>query len=116
LNISDKNALRISERKVIWKIYGPVCEDGAWRVRSNSEINSLLQGDGHVKRMESERAPKCLLHGELFRVRRRGRPRKRWLQDVMDGLRQMIGKWIEKAQERNTRQLLVKETKAHQGL
>jgi hypothetical protein len=38
LNISDENALRITERKVIRKMYGPVCEDGVWMVRSNSEI------------------------------------------------------------------------------
>jgi hypothetical protein len=52
LNISDENALRIFERKVIRKIYGPVCEDSVWRVTSNSEINSLLQGEdilGHAK-------------------------------------------------------------------
>jgi hypothetical protein len=68
LNFSDENALRILERKVIRKIYGSVCEDGVWRIRSNSEINSLLQGEdivrhaktlrlswlGHVERMESE--------------------------------------------------------------
>jgi hypothetical protein len=74
LNISDENALRIFERKVIRKIYSPVCQDGVWRVRSNSEINSLLRGEdivrhekslrlswlGHVERMESERTPKCL--------------------------------------------------------
>jgi hypothetical protein len=59
-------------------------------VRSNSEINSLLQGEdivrhaksfrlswlSHVEHMESERTPKCLLNGELFGVFRRGRPRK----------------------------------------
>jgi hypothetical protein len=67
--------------------------------------------------MDSERTPKCLLNGELFGVRRRGRPRKRWLQDVKDDLRRMrIGKWKEKAQERNTWRLIVKEAKAHQGL
>jgi hypothetical protein len=91
LNISDENALRIFERKVIRKIYGSVCEHGVWRVRSNSEINSLLQREdivrhtkslrlswlGHVERMESEWTPKCLLNGELFGVRRRERPRKR---------------------------------------
>jgi hypothetical protein len=130
LNISDENALWIFERKVIRKIYGPVCEDGVWRVRSNSEIHSLLQGQdivrhakslrlswlGHVERMESERTPKCLLNGEHFGVRRRGRPRKRWLQDVKDDLRRRrIGKWKEKAQERNTWRLIVKEVKAHQG-
>jgi hypothetical protein len=113
LNISDENALRIFERKVMMKIYGHVCEGSVWRVRSNSESNSLLQGEdvvrhakslrlswlGHVERMESERTPKCLLNGELFEVRRRGRPRKRWPQDVKDDLtrRMRIGKWKEKA-------------------
>jgi hypothetical protein len=72
---------------------------------------------GHVERMESERTPKCLLNGELFGVCRSGSPRKRWLQDANDDLRQMsIGKWKEKAQERNTWRLIVKEAKAHQGL
>jgi hypothetical protein len=72
---------------------------------------------GHVERMESERTPKCLLNGELFGVRRRERPRKRWLQDVEDGLRRMrIGEWKERALEQNTWLLIVKEAKAHQGL
>jgi hypothetical protein len=48
LNISYENALKIFERKVIRKIYGPFCEDGVWRVRSNSEINSLLQEEDIV--------------------------------------------------------------------
>jgi hypothetical protein len=72
---------------------------------------------GHVERMESERPPKSVLNGELSGVRRRGTHRKRWLRDVKDGLRRMrIGKWKEKAQGRNTWRLIVKETKAHQGL
>jgi hypothetical protein len=131
MNISDENALRIFERKVTRKIYSPVCEDVVWRVTSNSEINSLLQGEdilghakslrlswlGHVERMESERTPKCLLNCELFGAHRRGRPRKRWFQDVKDDLRRMrIGKWEEKAQERNAWRLIVKEAKAHRGL
>jgi hypothetical protein len=50
--------------------------------------------------MESERTPKFLLKGELVGVRKRGRTRKRWLQDVKDDLRRMrIGNWKEKAQE-----------------
>jgi hypothetical protein len=71
----------------------------------------------YVERVESERSPKCLLNGELFRVCRRGRLRKRWLQDVKDDLRRMrTGEWKEKAQEQNIWQLTVKEAKAHQGL
>jgi hypothetical protein len=80
LNISDENVSRIFERKVTRKMNGPVCEDSARRVRSNSEINSLLQGEdivrqekslrlswlGHVERMESERTPICLLNGEIL--------------------------------------------------
>jgi hypothetical protein len=70
---------------------------------------------GHVEHIESKRAPKCLLNDELFGVRKRGRPRKRWLQDVKDDRRRMrIGKWKEKALKRNKWGLIVREAKAHQ--
>jgi hypothetical protein len=56
----------------------------------------------HVERIESERTPKYLLNGELFGVRRRGRPRKRWPQDVKDDLRRMrIGKWEHRNEMKN---------------
>jgi hypothetical protein len=56
-------------------------------------------------------------NSELFGVRRRGRTKKRWLQDVKDDQRILrIGKWKEKAQERNTWRLTVKEAEAHRGL
>jgi hypothetical protein len=72
---------------------------------------------GHVEYMESEKTPKCLLYGEIFGVCQMGRPRKRRLQDVKGDLRRiMIGKWKEKAQERNTWWLIVREAKTHQGL
>jgi hypothetical protein len=52
------------------------------------------------------------LNGEFF-----GRPRKRWFQEVKNDLREVrTGKWKEKAQEGDTWQPVVKETKAHQGL
>jgi hypothetical protein len=116
----------MSETKIIRQIYGSVCEDDVSRVRSNSEINSLLQGVDivrhtkylrfswldHVEHMESEGTPKYLLNGELFGIHRRGRPRKRWFQEMKDNLRQMrIGKCKEKSKERNTWQLTVRETK-----
>jgi hypothetical protein len=67
--------------------------------------------------MESERTPKYLLNDELYGVRRRGRPKKRWLQDVKDDVRRMrIGKCKEKAQEQNTWRIIVKEAKTRQGL
>jgi hypothetical protein len=67
--------------------------------------------------MESERTPKCLLNCDLVGVLRRGSARKRRFQYVKAELRRMrIGKWKEKAQERNTWQLIVKEAKTPQGL
>jgi hypothetical protein len=67
-NICDENALRIFERKEIRKIYGPVCEDGFQRVRYNSEINSLLQGEERVGHTKSLRLS-WLGHVKVWRVR-----------------------------------------------
>jgi hypothetical protein len=62
--------------------------------------------------MESRTTPKCLFN-ELFGVRRRGRPRKKWFQDLKDDLKRMrIGKWKRKAQEQNTWRLTVEEADA----
>jgi hypothetical protein len=70
-----------------------------------------------MERMDSERTPKRLLNGELFGVLRRARPRKRWFQDVKDDIRRLkIGKWKEKAQERNAWLVIVKAARAHEGL
>ncbi|PSN29951.1 hypothetical protein C0J52_23407, partial [Blattella germanica] len=74
LSHSDENALRIFERKIIRKIYGPDL------VRFVESLR--LRWLGHVERMETERTPKKLLTGEIIGVRRRGRPRTRWFQDV----------------------------------
>ena len=72
LSKEDENTLRIFERKVIRRIYGPVIENNTWRIRSISEINKILRGEdlvryikslrlrwmGHVEGMENERIPK----------------------------------------------------------
>jgi hypothetical protein len=50
LNIADENALQIYERKIC---------DGVWRIKSNTEINSLFQGEDIVKHA------KCLWHSWL---------------------------------------------------
>jgi hypothetical protein len=71
LTIEEMNALRISERKIIRKIYGPIKGD-SWRIRMNKEIKDILQGTdivkfikystirwcGHVERMQNQRMPK----------------------------------------------------------
>ncbi|PSN47658.1 hypothetical protein C0J52_23652 [Blattella germanica] len=42
---AGNNALRIFEREIIRRIYGPVLENNTWRIRSNSEINQILGGE-----------------------------------------------------------------------
>ena len=131
LHMKDENALRIFERKIIRRVYGPVNQQGIWRIRTNSEINDILKGEdivrhiksmrlrwiGHVERMEEERMPKRLMKGEIIGPRKRGRPRRRWIQDVEQDLKKMkIRKWKELVQQRDIWKEVVKEAKAHQGL
>jgi hypothetical protein len=44
LTSSDENALRIFGRK----IYGPVLENGDFRIRYNEELNELIKGEDIV--------------------------------------------------------------------
>jgi hypothetical protein len=65
----SENALSTSERKILRRIYGPVQDNGQWRIRYNKELYELygepdletciklkrLQWAGHVQRMEGTR-------------------------------------------------------------
>jgi len=84
--------LRIFERRILRKIFGPVQnEDGSWRIRMNYELNKLIENAdivrfiksrriawlGHVMRMNYKRTPKRILEWKPSGTRIRGRPRKR---------------------------------------
>jgi hypothetical protein len=72
---------------------------------------------GHVKRMKAEAMPIRIMEGRLFTGRRKGRPRLRWMDDVVADLRVMkIKQWTEKAEYREQWRQVVKEAKAHPGL
>jgi hypothetical protein len=63
------------ERKILKKIYGPKCEQGVWRIRSNLEIQDMYKSPdivteikvrrmewlGHVIRMEDTASQKWYL-------------------------------------------------------
>jgi hypothetical protein len=62
---------------------------------------SRLKWLGHVHRMSSQRGPKMELEGNPRRRRKKGRPRKRWLDDVQDDMIQMgVKRWRTKAMVR----------------
>jgi hypothetical protein len=44
---------------------------------------------GHVKRMEVRAMPRKMMEGRLFIGRRKGRPRLRWMDDVVADLKLM---------------------------
>jgi hypothetical protein len=72
---------------------------------------------GHVKRMEVGAMPRRTMEGRLFIGRRKGRPRSRWMDDVVAYLRAMkVRQWTEKAEDREQWRLVVKEAKTHPGL
>ena len=69
---NDEKYLRIWERKVLRKIFGPICVAGYWKSRTNEEVRQLY-GEldivteirkrrwkwlGHVERMSEEREVK----------------------------------------------------------
>jgi len=72
----DEQHLRIFERRILRKVFGPVQnEDGFWRIRMNYELYDLIKNAdivgfvkskrmawlGHVMRMEGKRIPKRVL-------------------------------------------------------
>jgi hypothetical protein len=57
---------------------------------------------GHLQRMEENRMPKMIFSQELERPRRRGRPRKRWKEEVERDLHVLgVRRWRELATEKN---------------
>jgi len=44
LTAKDENNLRIFERQILRKIFGPVNIDNVWRIRNNMETDNLIEG------------------------------------------------------------------------
>ena len=100
----EDQAVLIFERKMCRKIYGPKYENGEWKSQTNRELEEMSKGEnivkwikgrrisrlGHRERMEEDRMPKKIFIQELEGTRRRGRPRKRWKEEVEKDL-QVLG-------------------------
>jgi len=101
LTAKDENNLRIFERQILRKIFGPVNIDNIWRIRNNMEIGKLIEGAdivrfikaqrikwlGHIQRMDQARPTRKLLDWRPAGTRPVGRPRQRWQEDVMEELK-----------------------------
>jgi len=71
---------------------------------------------GHLDRIEEGRMPKKIFTQELEGTRRRGRPRKRWKEEVERDL-QVLGvrRWRELVADRKKWKDIVRQAKAHSG-
>jgi hypothetical protein len=53
MTLADKNSLRIFEWKALRKIYGPLKENQRWRIRTNHEIQEIINDEDIVKSVKS---------------------------------------------------------------
>lgn len=126
--------LEIWERKVLRKIFGGVkTEEGEWRRRTNREIMELYGRPkitrkvraqrarwlGHVYRMPEQRCSRKVLFTAESCKRKRGRPKKKWLQEVQKDLEDVnVTDWKKSATNRTSWKQVVEkiEAKGLQGL
>lgn len=130
MTVKDERDLNIWERKVLRKVFGPVNDNGEWRIRSNLEIRALynrpdlvaevkkrrLRWLGHLERMDPQRTAKKIYSRVPEGTRSIGRPRKRWLDDIEKDLKSMgvIG-WKRKAQDRSQWREILSQAQVLQG-
>jgi hypothetical protein len=88
LTAKDENILRIFERQILRKIFGPISIDNIWRIQSNMEIDKLIKGAdivrlikaqrikwlGHIQRMDQATPTRKLLDWKHMGTRPIGRP------------------------------------------
>jgi hypothetical protein len=55
LTKSDENLLRIFERKILRKIYGPFQGGDTWRIRNNEELNRSINREDVVNFINAQR-------------------------------------------------------------
>jgi hypothetical protein len=55
LSKSDGNSLAIWERKILRKIFGPVKENGLWRIRTNQELMDLCREPDIISEIRKEK-------------------------------------------------------------
>jgi len=116
LSKADELRLGVFGRKILRRIYGPICEGAAWRWRYNEELYRLydetdlvttikitrLRWAGHILRMQDNLPCKKITLDKPEGRRRVGRPNLRWMDGVMrDAERLGVRNWRIKAKDRD---------------
>ena len=120
------------KRKILRKILGPVQDkDVSWRIRMNHELNEFIENAdivrfiksrriawlGHAMRMDEKRIPKRILEWKPTGRIIRGRPRKRWVEDIEEDIQTLgIRGWRKLSKERTEWRRITEKAKIHSGL
>jgi hypothetical protein len=99
LTLREEHRLRVSENRVLRRIFGTKREvDGSWR-KLHTQYSSpnivgviksrRLKWAGHVARMEEEKVVHRVLVGRLEGKRPRGKPRRKWVDNIKMDLREI---------------------------
>lgn len=127
----DEQDLLAFEHRILRRIFGGVHDTNRWRRRMNHELDTLfgqpsivraikigrLRWLGHVHRMDGRRIPRKLFEGAPDGQRRRGRPRSRWRDCVLEDLQSLnVQDWKSLAGNRSAWRSLLREAKNAQRL
>jgi hypothetical protein len=107
LSKADELRVGVFERKILRRIYGPICEEATWRSRYNVELYRLydeadlvtikitrLRWAGHIMRMQDNLPCKKITFDKLEGRMRAGRPNLIWMDGVTtDAERLGITNW-----------------------
>jgi hypothetical protein len=119
-----EEALRVWERKILRKVYGPKRDTNGWRIHTNKELHGQyrsadivtstkvrqLEWAGHVVRMDDERMVKRVFLGDPGGRRKPRRPRLRWLDCVEDDLKTLgVRRWRKMAKDCEEWALILKK-------
>ncbi|XP_060518453.1 uncharacterized protein LOC132697176 [Cylas formicarius] len=131
--VANEERIRVFERRVLRKIYGPVTDitTGRYRIRKNRELYELykdpniineikarrLQWAGHVKRLPDNRIAKLAWEEAPEGKRPLGRPRLRWRDNIEKDLKIMeVDNALDLMNDRQQWRRIVKSAKTHPGL
>jgi hypothetical protein len=105
------------ERKIMRKIYGPTrTPDGYWRIKTNQEINDILNGWniigfikkqrlnwlGRVKHMPEDKIVQKIKRWKPMSKQPIGRPKTHWEDNVLGDIRSLnVNNWKKVAQDRD---------------
>ena len=80
-------------------------------------IKSRTAWLGHVMRMDEKRIPKIILEWKPTGRRIRGRPRKRWVEDIEEDIQALgIRGWRKLSKQRTEWRRITEKAKTHSGL